>query len=301
MNRRGIALIFALLVVLVLSILLSIFFFKSINENNLVNRYVNSVRAFWVAEAGVAEAIKNLPNTYTNDTLGNYYYNATTTTFGSYYNITSIGTVGLPNGGYIRRTVKVVAGTGTVNASKFQYALAAANDLCFGGKGSCNKQATEFIDPDVCNGHPCWVENDTTINFRDLFGYEQSEIEQIARHYNSTNFNASLNNETVWVDVDPDSTLMVTGSLTGRGILIINGSVHFGGTYQFSGIVYVLGTLTARGTFDSYGTVMVASTSDIDNSVNGNPDFYYNTTEITNALNLLANNFVHIVSWRETQ
>ena len=304
MNRRGIALIFSLLVVLVLSILLSAFFFKSINENNLVNRYVNSARAFWVAEAGVAEAIKNLTNTYTDGTLGNYYYNATTTTYGSYYyNITSIGTVGLPNGGYINRTVKVVAGTGTVDASKFQYALAAANGLCFGGAGSCNKAPEDFIDPDTCNGHPCWNETDTSIvDFRDLFGYEQSEVERIAEHYNDTNFDASLNNEIAWVDVAVGSTLNVTGSEIGSGLLIVNGSAHFGGTYQFSGIVYVLGTLTARGTFDSNGTVMVASTSDIaNNSVNGNPDFYYNTTDITNALNLLANNFVRIVSWRETQ
>ena len=144
---------------------------------------------------------------------------------------------------------------------------------------------------------------DTSIvDFRDLFGYEQSEVERIAEHYNDTNFDASLNNEIAWVDVAVGSTLNVTGSEIGSGLLIVNGSAHFGGTYQFSGIVYVLGTLTARGTFDAYGTVMVASTSDIaNNSVNGNPDFYYNTTEITNALTRLADKFVRIVSWRETQ
>lgn len=303
MNKRGIALIFSFLVVLVLSILMSSLFLRSINENNLVRRYVNSVRAFWVAEAGIAQAIKNLPNSPTNGNLGNYSYETTTTyrtTINScdYYDITSTGIVALPSGGDIRRTVNVVAKRGPVDTVKFQYGIAAANDLCFGGPGSCNRSPEDFLDPDICNEHTCWNEFDTTINFTDLFGYQQSEVEQIATHYTDTTFPDAVNG-IIWVDVPSGSTLMVTGSQAGSGVLIINGDVQFGGAYQFNGIIYVLGTLKALGNFDLYGSIIVASTAGVDR-IDGNPTFHYGQTDISSALQQLSNNFVDIVSWKET-
>lgn len=306
MNKRGITFIFGLLVVLVLSILSSSFFFKSITENNLVKRYVNSVQAFWVAEAGVAEAIENLPNSPTNcppNCPPNGRYETTTTHRAiinscDYYDITSTGIVNLPSGGDIRRTINVIVKTGSVDASKFQYGISAANDLCFGGPGNCNKTPEDFLDPDICNGHPCWKEGDTTINFVDLFGYTQSDIENIATHYDSSNFPNAVNGIT-WVDVTPaGSTLLVTGNLIGEGVLIINGNVQFGGDYRFNGIVYILGTLDARGTFDSYGSILVASTAGVD-TINGTPTMHWDQTEITESLQLLSNNFVDIVSWKE--
>lgn len=303
MNKRGITLIFGLLVVLVLSILSGSFFFKSINENNLVRRYVNSVRAFWAAEAGIAEAIGNLANSPTNGNLGDYRYETATAyratiNASDYYDITSTGIADLPSGGDIRRTLNVVVKRGPVDAAKFQYGIAAANDLCFGGPGSCNKTPEDFLDPDICNGHPCWREGDPTINFSDLFGYAQSDVENIATHYDESNFPNAVSGIT-WVDVTPGSTLMVTGNLTGEGVLIIDGDVQFGGDYTFNGVVYILGTLKARGTFDSYGSIIVASAAGID-TINGTPTLHWDQTEITQSLQLLSNNFVDIVSWRET-
>jgi len=301
MNKRGVALVFAFLVSMVLFILLGSFFLKSMNENNLVRRYINSTRAFWVSEAGVAAAIKNLPNNGTGN-LGNYSYQWTTayrTTISSsdYYDITSTGIVAFPSGGDIRRTVNVVVKRGSVDPSAFQYGIQAANDLCFGG-ASCNKNPNDFLDPDICDGHPCWKESDTTINFPNLFvGYTQSDVQAIATHYTDTTFPGAVSGVT-WVDVAAGNTLMVTGSETGSGVLIINGNVHFGGTYQFYGVIYVLGTLTARGTFDAYGSMVVASTSDVD-SINGTPEFHYNWTYVESALQNLSNSFSKIVSWRE--
>lgn len=304
MNKRGMALFFCLLVILVLSIHLSSFFAKTINENNLVKRYAHSLLAFWVAEAGLSEAKNSLPISPINGSLGNYSYQTITThrttiNLRDYYDIDSTGIVGLPGGGDIRRTLNAVVRRGATDPSKFQYGIAAANDLCFGGT-SCNKDPNDFLDPTVCEGHACWKQDDTTINFRDLFSYEQSDVENMATHYTDANFPGDVNG-IIWVDVAPGNTLMVTGDLTGSGLLIIDGNVHFGGDYQFHGIVYVLGTLVARGTFDAYGSIVVASTSDIDNSINGNPTFHYSQAEIQTALGLLANHFVEVVSWREVE
>lgn len=296
MNKRGMVLIFSSLVVVILSILFSSFFFISINESNFVKRYVDSVRAFWVAEAGVAKAIEILTTPPGTRSLGNYSYSANTTYRATinnrkYYDITSIGTAN-----NIIRTVSAVVRTGQIDPSKFQYGLAAANDLCWGG--GCTKPAEDYLDPDVCNGHPCWKEKDTTINFRDLFGYDQGEVEQIATHYTESTFPNNVSGIT-WVDVTDGSQLVLSGTAAGSGILIIEGDARFEGTYQFQGIIYVLGKFDARGTFDSFGSVVVASTAGVD-TVNGTPTFHYDQTEIGNALNLLALKDKKIVSWEES-
>jgi len=301
MNKRGIALIFALLVTVVLAILLNSFFIKAINENNAVKRYVNSVKALWAAEAGVADAKKNLPNSPNDDNLGSCQYQTITsfrTTIGanSYYDITSTGTAPFTSGGEISKTINVIAKMGAADPSKFKYGLGAANDLCFGG-ASCNKDADDFLDPEVCNGVPCWKEFDATINFADMFGHSQAEVEAVATHYTEANFPGVVSGVT-WVDVTPGQALNVGSSATGSGILIVEGDAQFEGSYQFHGIIYVLGTLRARGTFDSYGSTVVASGVGVD-SVNGTPEFHYNVGDITSALQQLASNFSSIVSWKE--
>jgi hypothetical protein len=298
MNKKGIALIFSLIVVLILSILLSAFYFKSLNENNWVKRYINLTRAFWVAEAGVAEAQMNLSNSPTNGNLGGYNYQTTTsyrTTINNrdYFDIVSTGTVA-----GIGRTINVVVRTGAFDATKFQYSLEAANDLCFGG--NCKKDPYTYIhpaNPPGCDGHDCYKEFDNTINFADMFGYQMNAVSSIATHYTESNFPGTVSGVT-WVDVTPGQTLMVTGSGTGTGILIVNGNVQFGGTYTFRGIVYVSGTLTARGTFGLYGSAIVASTSDVD-SINGTPDFTWDQNQIVEALKQLSYRESDIVSWRE--
>lgn len=315
MNKRGIALIFCVLVILVIAVLSSSFFSKVINENNLVNRYINTIRAFWAAEAGIAQAINSLstccsltscssncPGSGSLDSYSSYLaqtsYRATINLI-AYYNVSSTGIVNSANGNDIRWTIDAVVQTGAVDSTKFQYGIAAANDLCFGG-ASCNKDPLSFLDPTVCNGHPCWEEKDTTINFRDLFGYEQSEVEQVATHYTWTSFPGNVSGIT-WVDVTPGQKLSLTGNQSGSGILIINGdATNSAGTYQFHGIIYVLGTFDAHGTFDSYGSIVVASTAGID-QVNGNPTFHYDQTKISSALNLLSLTEAKIVSWNQAQ
>jgi len=320
MTKRGVVLIFSLLVVLFLTIILGSFFLRSINENNLVRRSVSSTQAFWAAEGGIAQAIRNLPDSPTNGNFGGYSYETTTayrTTINAtdYYNITSTGIVAFPSGGDIRRTINVVVKKGTNDPTKFRYSIQAANNLCFGGPGQCKcpKDATcpptlieigdpySYLHPNVspyCNGQDCYIRQDGTINSADLFGYQLTDISSIATHYTDT-VPETISGVT-WVDVTPDQTLMVTDG-TGSGVLIINGNVQFGGTYQFRGIIYALGTLIARGTFDSYGSIIVASAAGVD-SVDGTPDLYWDQTEISNALdalNLAANSLVGIVSWNE--
>lgn len=302
MNKRGAALIFGLLVLLVLAALFSAFFLKTINENNLVRRYIGSLRAFWAAEAGIAEAKRNLPNNVSG-AMDLSRFQATTafrTSIDSrnYYDIQSTGIVDFSPAATITRILDAVVRTGSVDVSRFPYAIDAANDLCFGGS-QCNKAPEGFMDPDVCDGHACWQEGDTSINFRDLFGYEQSDIQGMATRYTDSNFPGNVSGIS-WVDVAAGSTLSVAGNLTGTGLLIVNGNVRFEGDYTFRGIIYVLGTMTARGNFDAWGSVIVASTAGID-SINGSPEFHWSQVDVGDALSELSFLSAETVSWSEGQ
>ncbi|MGE5197464.1 MAG: PilX N-terminal domain-containing pilus assembly protein, partial [Deltaproteobacteria bacterium] len=60
MHKRGVALVIGLMVILVLSILGSVIISRSISEARAARRYVESTQAFWLAEAGLNQALKNL-------------------------------------------------------------------------------------------------------------------------------------------------------------------------------------------------------------------------------------------------
>lgn len=62
MNKKGIALAVVLAVVAVLSVIIVSLFAKAIHENNLVKKHLNTVRAFWLAEAGISESLVALSN-----------------------------------------------------------------------------------------------------------------------------------------------------------------------------------------------------------------------------------------------
>ncbi|MFA5004859.1 MAG: hypothetical protein WC561_01875 [Candidatus Omnitrophota bacterium] len=62
MNNRGVALIISYMVVSVLTILSSVFLVGSSTESNAARNYSNSSRAFWIAEAGMAQAYRNWIN-----------------------------------------------------------------------------------------------------------------------------------------------------------------------------------------------------------------------------------------------
>jgi len=77
MNRhKGFVFIFSLLVTLILSLLLTSFYVQNINEGNLAKRSADSTRAFWLAEAGAANAYVNFPGGASGALGGaNYTYN----------------------------------------------------------------------------------------------------------------------------------------------------------------------------------------------------------------------------------
>ena len=60
MSKRGAALILSYMVIAILAVFGSIFVSRSVTESNAARIYADSVRAFWLAEAGLADGYFNL-------------------------------------------------------------------------------------------------------------------------------------------------------------------------------------------------------------------------------------------------
>lgn len=311
MNRRGVALIFALLVIIVLLILLSSFFLKSINENNLVRRYVNSTRALWLAEAGVAQAIKNLPATTTtpiDEALGdnsNHRYIYTTVWFSSpqagvdIYQINSTGRVILSSGNFIDRNIEVFVSYAPPNPGNFNAAIEVQGDLRIAG------------NPTIVGS----VLPNSNFTFEGKFNLTPEEVKEIARiegHYYEDPSSPLADypegasqdpypKQITWVRItEPNHQLKIprTG-WEGGGILVVEGETDIEGGI-FYGIIWVIGELRISGNPQITGSVVAESGAEITTDVTGTPILTHDETQIQNALNLLITYARKtILSWHE--
>lgn len=69
-NKEGVVLILVIFVVVVLAILGGALVTRSVSERNLAQRYDWSARAFWLAEAGISRALKEVKDNFTTSDLG---------------------------------------------------------------------------------------------------------------------------------------------------------------------------------------------------------------------------------------
>lgn len=67
MNKKGIALILAFAVIMILAVLGSVIISRSINESQLSKRSAESTQVFWLAEAGVNRALRELKSTFSTN------------------------------------------------------------------------------------------------------------------------------------------------------------------------------------------------------------------------------------------
>jgi hypothetical protein len=283
-NKKGIALIMSLFIVIFLAVLMAPFFIKSTNEGSLVRRYVDSTRALWLAEAGLAEGVRHLPNNRSGFVDNpNHAYDAVTTHLnGSYYQVDSTGSVALPGGGAVSRKIRAIVKTMSVDPSKFKYAIETTGDLKI--KGSV----------DIT---PVGSQKDfSTLDFADLFSFSKEQIEDFATRMNAPKNQDAVFHGVYWLYSDGQT---ITGNWTGDGILVIEGDVHFAGTIQFDGIIYVIGKLTLSGTADAYGSVLAESGALVDTIVHGDVSLAYDLAKIQAALQYLVFVAPQAVSWQE--
>lgn len=286
MNRRkGFVLIFSLLVTLILSLMLTSFYVQNINEGNLAKRFVDSTRAFWLAEAGAAQAYVNFPSGASGslDGANNTFVAVVTPISGNYYTITSTGTVTRPDGATITRVITTSVKTGNTDATKFKYGVETTTELEIKGSAEINPSGSS--------------KEYSTLDFPDLFGVTKAQMQAGATHsYTAATFGAPVDGIT-WVDVS-SGTLNITGDLTGSGVLVINGNVKFAGNVIFDGIIYVIGALTMTGNVTTSGSILAESSTTVDTTITGNVTINYDPDKITTALNNVASLSKQVVSWK---
>lgn len=291
MGKLGMILIWSLVVMVVLAIMLNSFFMETINENNLVKRYAASVRAFWLAEAGIAETIVNMPNG-TSGTVGSGNYRYTTTVsplaVDNYYRIDSKGIVTLPDlaASAVTRLVSAVVRTESISSSNFQHAIRTTVNLDVHGSVEINGT----------------VEENAPLDFPDLFGQTKEEVKSCATHLYTELDNNPLPVEGItWVELPKGEELRISFSdWEGEGIFVIVGDVRIsGGT--FNGILYVIGELRVSGNPTINGTILVESSTELvdDTIITGNPTINYNPSSITAALDPLEFISSEVVSWQQ--
>jgi len=288
-KRKGAALITAIIIAVILAILGVFFTIRSIQEKNLANRYTNSVRAFWLAEAGVAEGMENLSASSVSGCLdcpqaSSCCYAAAIQPYGEAgtdYQIDSNGSVTLPSGAIITKGVSVVV---RVQPPELEYAIETTGELTLTGNaytidGTINENAI--------------------IDFSSLFGESKEAIESGA----SSELVSPIDGIT-WINVPSEEELTVSGNLEGSGILIISGDVHFSGTVVFDGIIYIAGKLRMSGTPVISGSILVEGETDIDTTITGHVTVNYDPIAINNALEYTSettsSGSSEIISWRQT-
>ncbi len=291
-NNRGVVLVFSLLLTLILSSVLGALYLSVSSENQQANQNVNSTRAFWLAEAGIATIKANPGLSAVSGNLGgsNYTYNVPAPqvvpgTGNVYWIINSTGTVSLPGGSSVSRTLTATIKTAGADSSKFPYAIDTTAELEIKGAAV------------TING--TFKEEDTTINFTNMFGISKTTMEASADHlYTNSNFSAPVDGIT-WVNVASGGTLNISGSLTGSGILVINGNAKFSGTVVFNGIIYVIGTLTMTGNVTTSGSIIAESSAEADTTLTGSVTINFELSEIEDALTSVQFLNKQIVAWQD--
>jgi hypothetical protein len=288
MAKRGAALVFALMVMMTLSAVLGIAYLRSISHAQIAGRYVDSMKAFWLAETGIARVMGSAGLSGSSGSLGgsgNTFTSTVTSIGGNYDNVTSMGSVTLPDGKQINRTLMATVKTGAVDPTKFKYGIETTTDLVI--KGS--------VDIFPVNSYKEY----STLDFNDLFTISKAEMETFATHtYTAATFAAPVDGIT-WVNVPGGSSLSIAGNLVGSGILVIKGDCHISGTVDFTGIVYVIGELTITGTVNTYGSVLAESSTTVDTELKGNVEINYDPAAIAAALAHVSYINKQDVSWIE--
>ncbi|MFO8052979.1 MAG: hypothetical protein R6U54_03360 [Candidatus Omnitrophota bacterium] len=133
MNKKATALILTIIVSVVLAILGISFLLVGINEKNLVERYKYSTKAFWIAEAGLAQAYQDITNNYsTCPAVESSWGGASNDSFGggSYLvTVTLEGNLKLTSTGTYKTVSKEVSAELTCVPSPFENTLSVGGDL----------------------------------------------------------------------------------------------------------------------------------------------------------------------------
>lgn len=322
MDRKGLVLILVLGILAVLIIAASAFVSLTNSEMQMVKNQGNSIRAFYLAEAGVEEAVYRLKNgntiipdggtiTFTGYLYqaGNDDYTVTIERGGSTHTVTSTGAYpNLTASDKVTRTVKIDVNV-TVNVTPSGNPANADKALIVSGTIDTTG------NPDIQT-----YQEDAGVNdqfFQNLFGMTKDELKAKANVLTYTTDTAlpSVSGIT-WVELhETGAKVHTTGGWTGSGILVVDGNENTGEVLEmggggdvasnFQGVIWVIsGSIYLHGSITTSGAIFVENgPAVVSVDVQGGQGMHvlYNATAIQSAFQFLGSSVtsVTISNWQE--
>lgn len=316
MDRKGLVLILVLGILAVLIIIGSAFVSLTNSEMQMVKNQGNSIRAFYLAEAGVEEAVYRLKNgntiipdggtiTFTGYLYqaGNDDYTVTIERGGSTYTVTSTGAYpNLTASDKVTRKVRVNVTVIPINGNPAYVtnAITTNGNIAING----NPRISGQIQMGAGLGDQ---------SFQDVFNMTKDELCSMATKI--PNITGSVNGIT-WVELTGNSIVTISSQWTGSGILIIDGSdrtelitddilVMTGGGGQsqnFQGLIWIIdGGLSINGSVSIGGAIFVEGPTTLDSielSGGAQLKITYDSTIVNNVLSGLGNT-ITVSHWEE--
>lgn len=290
-NKKGIILISAYLVIVVLVVLSAGLCARSIGEERAANKDRDLIQALWLAEAGLDRAMVELPNTPLSGSLGMGRYSTVTTVLSSTrYLINAKGGVPADDESNSNNSIKkvsaiidrpvILAHPGDVTA-----AITANGHITVKGSSEVNGDVDEFAD----------------FSFEYLFGISKQTFRNRADHlYTDPPTSVTPVDGLTWVDLVSEDEMGITeNGWSGSGILVVDGDLRITGGH-FEGIIWVIGRLWVSGNPVIDGAIYVESGVEVDTTLVGNPTVNYDTDAINDAFgNLPTAGEPSLISWKE--
>lgn len=312
MNKRGIALIVTFMVVVVLTILGSATISRSVSERFLTQRYVESTQAFWLAEAGAAQALLQLKSDFSNSNgisvtpLGKGQYSVDTIVVeGANRRVTVHGFVPSATQPRAERTITVLVqnsgGTNLSNPELIDYALDTTGELKIGGSADIHPPGSSH--------------QGSNLDFEEVFGMTKDAVKAIAEQaaasgsgyiYTNPSENQQPVNGITWVELTGSNKYKISSNWSGSGLLIVNGNgmnlaLEITGDWTFTGMIWVIGKVKIAGNPQITGALFAESSTGIESDISGNPTISFGTAEVSSAFGLLGGGSTEltVLSWRE--
>jgi len=339
MNKRGIALIIAFIVIVVLTIFGGAVISRSISESWVARRYAESTQAFWLAEAGTNCALKELKLDYTGTYLSS---NCTVSSLGqgrysvdapenvvkggqTYKKITAHGFIPATGAARVERVIEtLVFKYVTVPDTFYTNAIYCAGDIrsknnAYGVTGNVTYGGNiSYTEGNIEPNPPLHDANITPLallNFDQIraISYNQTIIKNgdtYRNYHNATQLSGPFP-ETFWYNetagipnvVFLEGNLDLSGHTTVGGFFVVGGEVLYNAT--ISGNVNVKGSIYTPGQFTIDGgggalNVDGGVWSGRGTTLNGGAEMAFNGTYMQAISDLDIDTDAQIVAWRDT-
>jgi hypothetical protein len=334
MNSRGVALIVSFMVITVLTILSAALISRSVSESNIVRRYAESTQAFWLAEAGVNRALKELRDGYSCNTSqtdlwhtalgqGGYYVNIEPE--GSNCKVTAYGSIPLTGTVQAERIIEVEI-SNVIPPNFYDNAIYSAGDAEFKGNAYSITGNVRYADEirysqNNVNGtitQDASINPLANLNYQKLLSisqsqgnvYDEDRLEDVQEDEDS--FPSSF-----WYSEGVPNVVYVTTDLalngnigTIGGFFVVVGDVitdpddtqeaRINGNGEVEGVIYTRDEFEIKGGgggLNVYGGVFAGDEAELD----GNARVAYNSDYMSAISALNINEQIQIVAWKEVQ